>query len=136
AWNPPVTQPPDHGSPSRNPRALEWGAMILVVVAVTVVYYPVLGYPFTSMDDPRFILLNPQIVEPGNASLAELLLQPSIGYIVPVTGLIEAALWAISGGEAWSFHAAGFVGHLIVALLTLRVARRLLRLALLERGLD
>jgi len=123
---PPPPSDTDHdrvaGRRDRYERTL---ASTLLIGVVALLYGPIVGYPWSPYDDPTFILTNPAIVSPGNVPLADLFLQPHIGYIVPVTGLTEAALYALGDGAPWPFHLASLLLHGVSVLLLARLAERL-----------
>jgi len=102
-------------------RQRTWFYLFLLLGLVGLLYGPIVGHPFSQADDPAYILLNPEITNPGAASGADLFFQPHIGYIVPITGLFDAALYAVGDGEPWVFHLASlvFFGLLVTALFSL-----------------
>src|SRR5262245_42255174 len=92
------------------PPARIWLAYAALAIVVLATYVRVLWFPFIAYDDAELILSNPQVTQPWAAPL-DLLMTPHAGYIVPVTVSLEALLFALSHGQAWSFHAAALVFH-------------------------
>lgn len=99
--------------------------LLLVVVAIAL-HGRILGHPFVVLDDLSKIAGNRLVTDPGSAPVTELLLTPTEGYIVPVTVLVQAALWRLGHGAAWPFHLAGLLLHAAIVSLLFLFARRLL----------
>jgi tetratricopeptide (TPR) repeat protein len=99
-------------------------AHALLSVVVLLMFARVVGFPFIAFDDAEFILRNPQVTTPLR-SVVDLWMTPNVGYVVPVTVMTEAALYALSGGLPWSFHAAALLLHIVYASQLLAFARTL-----------
>ncbi len=95
----------------------------LTAALVCVLFGRVVTHPFIAFDDAELILRNPQVIDPFR-SWADQLLTPQVGYVVPVTVGVEALLYALSDGAAWSFHAAALALHALCAVQLLAFARR------------
>jgi hypothetical protein len=95
----------------------------IVIAVVAAVFGRVIGHPFVAFDDAEMILRNPQVTAPF-ASWTDQFFTPRVGYIVPVTVGVEAALYALSGGKPWSFHAAAVLLHALIAVQLLAWAHR------------
>jgi hypothetical protein len=89
------------------------GCVLCVVGAVVLVWGRAVGFPFVNLDDRTQIVNNPLVTAPGTAAGLDLLMTPAHGYIVPVTALTQAALWAVGGGQAWPFHLANLCLHIL-----------------------
>ncbi|OIP42556.1 MAG: hypothetical protein AUK47_04155 [Deltaproteobacteria bacterium CG2_30_63_29] len=115
---------PTSSSPNLDKRRdlAAWSALFVLVMGL---HTHVISQPFTKMDDVRFILENPQITKPTSQPLMDLIMTPGIGYIVPVTSNVEAALFWLGGGAPWPFHLVGLLLHALMAALTYSLARRL-----------
>lgn len=96
----------------------------IVIAVVVVLFGRVVAHPFIAFDDAELILRNAQVTDPF-ASWADQFFTPRAGYIVPVTVGVQAALYALSGGDAWSFHAAAVLLHALCAVQLLLFAPRL-----------
>jgi hypothetical protein len=113
-----VTEPHPHAAP-RSHLLLAHAALALVVLAL---FGRVIGFPFIAFDDAELILRNPEITDPL-AMPIDLLFTPRVGYVVPVTVAFESALFALSHGHAWAFHAAALALHVLFASQLLAFAR-------------
>ncbi|MCA9671599.1 MAG: hypothetical protein KC503_38640 [Myxococcales bacterium] len=96
-----------------------------LVAAVVLTLAPALAGPFHAYDDATYILANRLVTAPGEQPLLDMLLTPTVGYVVPVTVAMQALLYGAGGGEAMAFHAAALLLHLSAALLVWWLARRL-----------
>jgi hypothetical protein len=115
-----VTEPNPHAAP-RSHLLLAHAALALVVLAL---FGRVIGFPFIAFDDAELIVRNPEIANPLAAPI-DLLFTPRVGYVVPVTVMFESALFALSHGKAWAFHAAALALHLLFASQLLAFAREI-----------
>ena len=88
-------------------------ALDLVVLAacVAIVFGWAVRFPFVNFDDLSQIVGNPLVTSPLSARPIDLLLTPEHAYVVPVTGLSQAALWALGDGAPWTFHLANICLH-------------------------
>lgn len=111
----PYSMPNSKAEHTRRPS--QAAALGLLWFAVILIFFRIVSHPFEGTDDRQYILQNPQIVAPGDATLAELLIQPHIGYLVPLTGLLEAALYAMGSGQPWIFHLTSLLLHGLVVTL-------------------
>lgn len=101
-----------------------WRIATFAVAVITVALFArVVAHPFIAFDDAEMILRNPQVTGPF-ASFVDQVFTPRAGYVVPVTVGVEAILFALSGGQAWSFHGAALVLHVLAALQLVVWARR------------
>ena len=116
---------PQPGQDPDPPKRREPLPRIVLAIAVVALFGRVVTHPFVVYDDVKYILTNRLVVAPGDAPLLDLLLTPTAGYIVPVTVLFEALLFAIGGGEPWIFHAASLALHVSMALMVFGFARKL-----------
>jgi protein O-mannosyl-transferase len=89
-------------------------ACVLLALAVIALFGRVVGFPFLAFDDAELILRNPQVTAPLRAPI-DLLFTPHVGYVVPVTVALQAALHTLGGGEAWPFHLASLLLHALYA---------------------
>jgi 4-amino-4-deoxy-L-arabinose transferase-like glycosyltransferase len=76
-------------------------------------------------DDQTYLLGNALVTDPASASALELFLTPQMGYVVPVLLWLQAGLYALGGGQPWSFHAANLLLHAGAAWALFALARRL-----------
>jgi protein O-mannosyl-transferase len=93
-----------------------WACALCVVGAVVLVWGRTVGFPFVNLDDRTQIVNNLLVTAPGTAAVLDLLMTPTHGYIVPVTAMTRAALWAVGGGQAWPFHLANLCLHALFCL--------------------
>jgi hypothetical protein len=96
--------------------------LLLPAAIVVCLFARAAPHPFIAYDDTKFLLENPQVVDP-RLSLAQLL-TPTVGYIVPVTIAVEAVLYRIGDGNALPFHLLGILLHVTATLGVARLARR------------
>lgn len=115
-----MTEPQSHVTP-RTHLLIAHAMLALVVLAL---FGPVIGFPFIAFDDAELIVRNPEITSPLAAPL-DLLFTPRVGYVIPVTVTIEAALFSLSHGHASAFHAAALALHALFASQLLAFARQL-----------
>lgn len=101
-----------------------WLPPALLALVVVALFARVIGFPFIAFDDAEFILRNPEVTDPFSSPLA-LLLTPHVGYVVPVTVIAEAALFALGHGAAWPFHAVALGLHALYVCQLLQLLRRL-----------
>jgi hypothetical protein len=111
-------------NPIRSDRARVVLACLALATCVLALFGRTIQHPFIAFDDAEYILRNPQVTQPLRAPV-DLLLTPKTGYVIPVTVGFEAVLHALSGGRAWSFHAAALLLHALFAVQLLLLARRL-----------
>lgn len=93
-----------------------------VCISVGAVFGSLLTADFLRWDDYQVIVLNP-VVKRGLFNV--IWSDPLDGLYVPVTYSFWSALWSLSGGRPWSFHAANVVLHAINVSLVLRIGLRL-----------
>lgn len=107
---------------SADARAWPWVALAIVAGA----FLPVLGFGFVRWDDPLHLLDNGLVLHPGEHSLRDHLLTPSLGYPTPITVLTYRLEFALVGLRVPAlYHATNLVLHLTVCWLVGLLARML-----------
>ena len=100
-------------------------SLLAFLALIAILYFPVVLFPFLAWDDTTYILNNPLVTNYWQQPLLDRLLTPYVGYIVPITVLVEASLFSLGSGTPWTFHLANLLLHLAVLWSLYRVMRAL-----------
>jgi tetratricopeptide (TPR) repeat protein len=105
---------------------LRWAAAFAIVLSAVAVYRDTFSVPLI-YDDRLWITWNPYIQ--NLRSLADVLSPPpgSVAFGRPVLSLSLALNYAISGDNAWSYHVANLLIHVLAALVLFGIVGRTLR---------
>jgi len=93
-----------------------------LVIACLGVYALSVSNGFVFFDDDKAILFNTTL---NNPSLAKFFSGQNLGMYAPITWIAYGVGQALSGKEAWGYHALGLVLHLMNSLMVWHMLRRL-----------
>jgi protein O-mannosyl-transferase len=95
-----------------------WAAALMLAVATTVTFFPVVEHQFLNWDDPDVVAANPRLTQPPGALVAWAFTTREMGHYQPLSWL---ALSAVSGGSepARQVHAFALTLHTLNAVLLL-----------------
>ncbi|MBC8107568.1 MAG: hypothetical protein H7Z14_13335, partial [Anaerolineae bacterium] len=99
-------------------------AAVIVMLVTLIALAPVVSHEFTTWDDNYNLLQNPHINPPSVDGLKHLWTNAWMHLWVPLTYTIWSAIAAFSFDPHW-FHTANLLIHLIAAVTTLCLLRRL-----------
>lgn len=102
---------------------------LVLLLAVSAVFAPVLDFGWTGFDDDHYVTAQPRVQSWSADNVAWMFTQTSTFYWHPGTLLWHAAQWSLSGDDPRGHHLAGLVLHALGSL-----AVFLLLLALVPRG--
>ncbi len=128
AQSSPAEEPPA-GAGARFPL----GAIAAIVLAVVVVFFPILDHGFLGWDDPQSIRHNPALNPVTATSFIDAWRAPHMQLYIPVTYTVWGAVAVLAqatgadgaGDRPGLFHAASLLLHLGAALLVFALLRRL-----------
>lgn len=106
---------------SANNRLLYFG---LIFLATFLAYFHSLDHPFTYLDDQVQVVDNAKIKQLTVEHIKAIFSSTSVGMYQPLTSLIYALVYAVSGLNATGFHLASLGLHLINLALLIRLLRQ------------
>ena len=119
---------PEAESPRGNPwSGADTGALLAVIGAVCLTFFPVAGYGFLNWDDPAALVRNASLDGPDGAAWA--LTTTHLSHYQPLSWLVWRSLRAALGTSPQVHHTASLLGHAMNAALLFLLGRRVFALA-------
>jgi tetratricopeptide (TPR) repeat protein len=97
----------------------------VLIVLVTLIYGPTIGYDFVNIDDPGLIFSNPIVTNGRNSYWAAFEKFLFTAYYKPLVFLTWRIEYQLLGKGAWHFHLFNAVLHLLNSILVLKLGRHL-----------
>ena len=97
----------------------------VLIVSVTLIYGPTIGYDFVNIDDPGLIFSNPIVTSGRNSWWAAFEKFLFTAYYKPLVLLTWRIEYQLLGKGAWHFHLFNAVLHLLNSILVLKLGRHL-----------